>query len=105
MRIRFHGPDRHMRQTIEKTGKLQMATQDGGCSSSIPRDAGGDRGGWTKRFVARGPRYREWAALYESLGFEVRVESFDRGDLPEECDSCGESEQGDLWTIYTRPRE
>jgi hypothetical protein len=64
-----------------------------------------ERGGWTKRFMARGSRLDEWTALYESLGFEVRVEAGAPADLPEECRSGRELEGGECWTIYTRPKQ
>lgn len=64
-----------------------------------------ERGGWTKRFMARGARLDEWTTLYESLGFEVRVEAGGPADRPDECRSGRELEGGERWTIYTRPKQ
>lgn len=46
------------------------------------------REGWTRRFVAAPPRLAEAVALYESLGFEVRVERVGAGELPPGCEGC-----------------
>ncbi|AFM24999.1 hypothetical protein [Desulfomonile tiedjei] len=59
--------------------------------------------GWIRRFTAEEPRLSEMKELYESLGFEVRVEAA----LPEEsqdCRSCFDAGEfsGKYKTIFTR---
>lgn len=46
------------------------------------------REGWTRRFVAAPSRLAEAVALYESLGFEVRLERVGSGELRSECEGC-----------------
>ena len=44
--------------------------------------------GWTRRFMATESRAAESAALYQDLGFEVRLEPPGVHDLREECGDC-----------------
>ena len=44
--------------------------------------------GWERRFMAVGPRLEESRALYERLGFLVRLEPPTAQDLREECGDC-----------------
>ena len=46
------------------------------------------RDGWERRFVAVGSRLDEATALYEQLGFAVRLEPPTEADLREECSDC-----------------
>lgn len=43
--------------------------------------------------------------MYESIGFEVRLEVVRAGELGEECDICFGAEDKVYYTIYTRPLE
>lgn len=59
--------------------------------------------GWTRRFVAAAPRLEEVVELYESMGYEVRLEpAAARGDGP----GCVPCEPGfaESKIVYTRPR-
>jgi hypothetical protein len=52
---------------------------------------GGDRGrdeGWVKAFIVEEERAEEFAKLYKSLGYEVRVEPVSERDLGDECKQC-----------------
>ncbi len=44
--------------------------------------------GWERRFIAVGARLTESVALYEQLGFEIRLEVPSEQDLREECGDC-----------------
>jgi hypothetical protein len=57
--------------------------------------------GWERRFIAVGARLTESVALYEQLGFDVRLEPPTHSDLREECGDCHAALQ--LYRIvYTR---
>ena len=43
---------------------------------------------WERRFAAAPPRLQEMVMLYESLGYEVRLEPIGRDELPPSCDNC-----------------
>ena len=59
------------------------------------------RDGWERRFVAVGSRLDEATALYEQLGFAVRLEPPTEADLREECsDCCAELQR--YRVVYTR---
>jgi hypothetical protein len=65
-----------------------------------------ERQGWTRRFTAVGPRLAESVAMYEQLGFEVRLEAADAPDEAEgaaACRSCAITALAR--TIFTRPRQ
>ncbi len=47
-----------------------------------------DREGWERRFMAVGPRLEEAVALYERLGFAVRLEPPTAQELRVECGDC-----------------
>jgi signal recognition particle subunit SEC65 len=71
------------------------------------RDDG--EGGWVRRMVVSEPRLSEVVELYESLGFEVRLEPVDTSDpgwSEEECTLC--LDDPDLAertrVVYTRRR-
>ena len=59
--------------------------------------------GWTRRFMAAGPRAAESALLYESLGFEVHLEPPGLEDLREECGDCRLA-LATFRVLYTRRR-
>lgn len=44
--------------------------------------------GWERRFAVLPPRLDEMSDLYRSLGYEVRLEPVERGELPPECGDC-----------------
>jgi hypothetical protein len=62
--------------------------------------------GWTRRFTAIGTRLTESVAVYEGLGFEIRLEVAD-GPAEElasaACQTCAVTALAR--TIYTRPRQ
>ncbi len=61
---------------------------------------------WTKQFLTSGLRLREATELYESMGFEVRLEPATVEDLA--CSGCQPQHPAgtikDWYVIYTRPR-
>jgi hypothetical protein len=59
--------------------------------------------GWTRRFMAAGSRVAESAQLYQSLGFEVRLEPPGAEDLREECGDCRLA-LATFKVLYTRRR-
>ena len=60
--------------------------------------------GWARRFTASEPRLSEAVRLYESLGFEVRLEPVESAELPNDgCRECFLVQSQRYWTIYTRP--
>lgn len=59
------------------------------------------RDGWERRFVAVGSRLDEATALYEQLGFTVRLEPPTEADLREECSDCY-AELQRYRVVYTR---
>jgi len=63
--------------------------------------------GWTKQFLASGPRLHEATGLYESVGLEVHLEPARADDLAcSECHSQQPAATIEGWyVIYTRPRE
>ena len=65
------------------------------------RDDALAREGWVRRFVAVGSRLDEATALYEQLGFSVRLEAPTADDLREECSDCY-AELQRYRVVYTR---
>ncbi len=61
--------------------------------------------GWTRQFLASGPRLREATELYESMGLEVHLEPARTADLAcPECQPPQASATVEGWcVIYTRP--
>ncbi len=43
---------------------------------------------WSCRFIGGPPRLLEMKELYESLGYEVRLERLSEAQLAEECQGC-----------------
>ena len=62
--------------------------------------------GWTKQFLASGPRLQEASASYASIGLEVHLEPAQAKDLAcSECQPPQPSATVEGWyVIYTRPR-
>jgi hypothetical protein len=60
--------------------------------------------GWTHRFVGSPPRLQEMIELYESLGYDVWLETQHPDDLQSECQDCVLALTF-FRVIYTRPRE
>jgi hypothetical protein len=58
--------------------------------------------GWQKRNIADEPRLSEAVELYESLGFDVRLEPVDIES--EDCTECMKTEPDRYKVIYTRKR-
>lgn len=73
-------------------------------ASGNVREGASAREGWTRRFVAAPPRLEEAAALYRSMGYEVRLERVPLPELREDCAGCPLA-RGLLRVIYTRRRE
>ena len=62
------------------------------------------RQGWTRQFTASEPRLSEAVKLYESLGYEVRLEPAEPPEGGDEaCRQCLLYSQ--CKTIYTRPKK
>ncbi|MEM1538579.1 MAG: hypothetical protein QXQ28_05865 [Candidatus Nezhaarchaeales archaeon] len=64
-----------------------------------------EKDGWVRRFVADEPRLSEAVKLYESLGYEVKLEPVTPNELSEVCGSCVMAECGRYRVIYTRPKK
>ncbi len=62
--------------------------------------------GWTKQFLASGPRLQEACASYASIGLEVHLEPAQAKDLAcSECQPPQPSATVEGWyVIYTRPK-
>ena len=58
---------------------------------------------WERRFAAAPPRLQEMVMLYESLGYEVRLEPITPAELPPSCDNCAVALALSR-AIYTRRR-
>lgn len=71
--------------------------------SDAERETGLAREGWTRRFTAAPPRLEEAVELYESLGYEVRLEPPSPDELREECEGCPLT-PALFRVIYTRRR-
>lgn len=64
---------------------------------------------WKRRMVASEPRLSEVVAMYESLGFEVRLEPLDPSDPGWDEDGCtvcldDPAEAERTRVVFTRPR-
>lgn len=60
--------------------------------------------GWERRFVTDGRRLKEYAALYDSLGFDVRVEPILPEETSPDCSDCRLIMALQFHTLYTRRR-
>lgn len=63
-----------------------------------------EKQGWIKQFTASEPRLSEMVELYQSLGFEVRLESADTNNQ-NECQVCLAAEPEKYKTIWTRKKD
>ncbi len=59
--------------------------------------------GWTRRFVGGPPRLQEMTELYQSLGYEVRLEPQEAKEFRDECEGCMLALML-FRVIYTRPK-
>jgi hypothetical protein len=59
--------------------------------------------GWERRFLADRARGEEAAALFRSLGYEVRLDPVEGSAIADDgcCSGCAASARG-LVTVYTR---
>jgi hypothetical protein len=64
-----------------------------------------ERQGWTRQFTVEAWRVEEYVELYQSLGFETRVEPATPAELGEECAECYLAQCENFRTIYTRPAQ
>lgn len=60
---------------------------------------------WVKQTTIGEPRLSEIVGLYESLGYEVRLEPVKLDELDEECRKCYESEVDKVKTVYVRKKK
>lgn len=67
--------------------------------------------GWERRFVACEPRLTEAVELYESIGFDVLLESLPSEEETEAagcekkgCNACFDVDRGRYRIIYTRAK-
>lgn len=68
------------------------------------REAELAREGWVRKFVAEEAKARDYARMYEELGFEVRLEPEDLEASEEHCRACLANFSRRYLVIYTRPR-
>ena len=61
--------------------------------------------GWRKKFTCDADRVDEFVEMYESIGFEVRVEPVFSDDPDLTCQICFGGNRESYKTIYTRPAE
>lgn len=59
---------------------------------------------WERGFTIEENRVNEYVELYESIGYEVRVE-YATPDEHEECQSCFKADFNNLRTIYIKRKE
>ena len=64
-----------------------------------------EKEGWTKQTTIGEPRLSEIVELYESLGYEVRLEPVKLDELDEECRKCYEGEIDKVKTVYVRKKK
>ncbi len=62
------------------------------------------RQGWEKQSTHDEPRLSEMVAMYEEIGFEVRLEPFDRLSEPG-CTECMKISPEKYKIIYTRKKD
>jgi hypothetical protein len=66
--------------------------------------------GWTRQFVAAEPRLTEAVQLYQTIGYEVHLESVTPENAiesadDESCTVCFEGDEDQYKIIYTRPKK
>jgi hypothetical protein len=59
---------------------------------------------WERGFTVEESRVKEYVELYESIGYEVRVEPATPNDV-EECQVCFKADFNNLRTIYIKWKE
>lgn len=59
---------------------------------------------WERGFTVEERRVKEYAELYESIGYEVRVEPATPNEV-EECQVCFKADFNNLRTIYIKQKE
>jgi len=60
---------------------------------------------WEKRNTVGKDRVEELRALYEELGFEVKVEEYQHeSEAGEKCNECFAVSKGNYFVIYTRKK-
>ena len=59
---------------------------------------------WERGFTVEERRVKEYVELYESIGFEVRVEPATPNEV-EECQVCFKADFNNLRTIYIKRKE
>tara|TARA_B100000315_G_C14503119_1_gene553267 strand:+ start:560 stop:811 length:252 start_codon:yes stop_codon:yes gene_type:complete len=60
--------------------------------------------GWVKKFDADEPRLSEMVELYESIGFEVKLEPVNTQTSKEQCNVCLTNTEKKIMTIYVKPK-
>ncbi|MFX0113328.1 MAG: hypothetical protein ACFFB3_02150 [Candidatus Hodarchaeota archaeon] len=73
--------------------------------NSSNREAELRKDGWIKRSALDEPRLSEAVELYKSLGFEVKLEPAQPGDLGANCSVCYSDICDKFTMIYTRKKE
>jgi hypothetical protein len=61
--------------------------------------------GWEKQFTYDEPRLSEAKELYESLGYEVRIEPATKEGILGDCRVCLEEDMDRYKTLYTRKKK
>ncbi len=59
---------------------------------------------WERGFTVEEQRVNEYVELYESIGYEVRVETATPNEQ-EECPTCFKADFNNLRTIYIKRKE
>ena len=59
---------------------------------------------WERGFTVEESRVNEYVELYESIGYEVRVEPANPNET-EECQECFKADFNNLRTIYIKRKE
>ena len=72
---------------------------------SLTRDEQLAKEGWKKKFTCDADRVDEFVEMYQSIGFEVRVEPVSPDDPDLTCQVCFMGNREGYRTIYTRPAE
>ncbi len=74
------------------------------CGGGTQREEELKRHGWARQFVTDEPRLSEAVELYESLGYEVRLEPTSFEEVNQICKNCLESDCDKYKTIYIKRR-
>lgn len=68
----------------------------------MPQEEKLEKNGWKRRSVVDEPRVKELVELYQSLGFETRIEPIRPEEMVGECTECLEVDCKRYKAIYTR---